>query len=223
MKLEENRDFRYKKLVPLHARPPTGLHPGYPDIRDMTADDVLYEIERAAPAQGLPIIGPKRGKLLDDVVVAHNPSTILEVGTLVGYSAIRMGRHLKRGQKVTCVELSERMARIAGSNFARAGLGEIIEVIVGDARDVLPKMRGPLDMAFFDAVKEDYLDYLKSVELRLHQGSVVVADNVKSHAKEVAPYLDYVRNSGRYSSAYREAPPNYGSGPGDAVEISVML
>jgi predicted O-methyltransferase YrrM len=189
----------------------------------VTPDEVLEEIERVAPVQGLPIIGPKRGEFLDLVVEKHKPSTILEVGTLVGYSAIRMGRHLKKGQKITCVERSEGMARVARSNFRRAGLDGIIEVVEGDAREVLPKLGGPLDMAFFDAVKEDYLDYLKSIEWRLHKGSVVVADNVKSHAQEVAPYLEYVRGSGKYSSDCREAPPNYGSGEGDAVEISVKL
>jgi len=189
----------------------------------VTPDEVLNEIERVAPAQGLPIIGAKRGELLDEVVREHKPSTILEVGTLVGYSAIRMGRHLEEGQKITCVEMSEGMARVARSNFSRAGLGSLIEVIVGDARDILPKLGGSLDMAFFDAVKEDYLDYLKWIEWRLHKGSVVVADNVKSHAEEVGPYLEYVRKSGKYSSAYRDAPPNYGSGTGDAVEVSVKL
>ena len=189
----------------------------------MTPDDVLKEIERIAPAQALPIIGPKRGEFLDEVLRENRPSTILEVGTLVGYSAIRMGRHLKKGQKITCVELSEGMARVARSNFKRAGLNGIIEVVVGDAREVLPKLGGNLDMAFFDAVKEDYLDYLKSIEWRLHEGSVIVADNVKSHAAEVAPYLEYVRNSGRYSSTYKEAQANYGAGEGDAVEISVKL
>ena len=189
----------------------------------MTPDEVLKEIERVAPAQGLPIIGPRRGEFLDEVVVRYHPSTILEVGTLVGYSAIRMGRHLKKGDRITCVELNEGMARIARSNFSRSGLGDIIEVIVGNARDVLPELGGRLDMVFLDAVKEDYLEYLKAVEWRLRKGSVIVADNVKSHAEEVAPYLDYVRNSGKYSSSYREAPPNYGTARGDAVEISVML
>jgi predicted O-methyltransferase YrrM len=186
-------------------------------------EEVLETIEVLAPRQGLPIIGPKRGKFLDEVIEAHKPSTILEVGTLVGYSAIRMGRHLKGGQKITCVELSEDMARTARSNFGKAGLSDRIEVIMGDAMKVLPTLTGSFDMAFFDAVKGDYLAYLKCIEGLLHKGSVVVADNVKSHADEVATYLDYVRNSGGYVSTYREAPPNFGTGPGDAVEISVKL
>jgi len=186
-------------------------------------EEVLKSIEALAPRRGLPIIGPKRGKFLDEVIEVHEPSTILEVGTLVGYSAIRMGRHLKAGQKITCVELREDMARIARSNINKAGLSDRIEVIVGDAMKVLPTLTGSLDMAFFDAVKEDYLAYLEHVERLLHKGSVVVADNVKSHASEVANYLEYVRNSGGYASTYREAPPNFGTGPGDAVEVSVKL
>ena len=189
----------------------------------MSPDEVLKSIEKVAPLQRLPIIGPRRGKFLDDVMEEHRPSTILEVGTLVGYSAIRMGRHLKRGQKVTCVEQEEEMAAIARSNFRRAGLGDRIEVMVGDAKDVLPSLQGSFDMVFLDAVKGDYLAYLKSIERLLHKGSVVVADNVKSHAKEVSNYLDYVRDSGMYHSTYREAPPNYVTGEGDAVEISVRL
>ena len=189
----------------------------------MKPEEVLASIEKVAPRQGLPIIGPKRGMFLDEVVERHNPTTILEVGTLVGYSAIRMARHLRDGGRLTCVELSEERARTARANFELAGLSDRIGVIMGDARKVLPTLKGEFDMVFFDAVKEDYLAYLKSIEGLLHKGSVVVADNVKSHAEEVAPYLEYVRNSGKYSSTYREAPPSFGSGPGDAVEISVRL
>jgi predicted O-methyltransferase YrrM len=189
----------------------------------MKPEEVLTSIEKAAPLQGLPIIGPKRGLFLDEIIEQHRPTTILEVGTLVGYSAIRMARHLGDGGRLICVELSEQRARTARTNFELADLSDRIGIIVGDAKTVLPTLNGKFDLVFFDAVKEDYLAYLKSIEGLLHQGSVVVADNVKSHAEEVAPYLEYVRNSGKYSSTYREAPPNFGSGPGDAVEISVRL
>lgn len=189
----------------------------------MTPEEVLESIEKSAPGQGWPIIGPKRGPLLDEVVVKYAPSTILEVGTNVGYSAIRMGRHLKKGEKLTCVEINEEVAKVARANINKAGLSDRIEVMVGDARRILPGLNGPLDMVFLDAVKEDYLIYLKSVEPRIHTGSVVVADNVKQFAREIGPYLDYVRESGGYSSSYREAPSNWGTDDGDAVEISVRL
>jgi predicted O-methyltransferase YrrM len=189
----------------------------------MTPEEVLVSIESVAPSKGWPIIGPKRGMLLDEVIEAHRPGRILEVGTNVGYSAIRMARHLRKGQKLTCVEVRADMAEVARSNFAKAGVSDRAEVIVGDALQVLPKIEGQFDMVFLDAVKEDYLRYLRSVERHLHRGSVVVADNVRSHAAEVKPYLDHVRGSGLYSSTYREAQPNWGNDEPDAVEISVRL
>lgn len=189
----------------------------------MTPEEVLTSIESVAPSKGWPIIGPKRGLLLDEVVEAHKPSRILEVGTNVGYSAIRMARQLKEGQKLTCVEIREDMAEAARSNFTKAGVSDRAEVIVGDALTVLPALEGSFDMVFLDAVKDDYLKYLKSVERLLHKGTVVVADNVKSHAKEIKPYLDYVRGSGLYSSSYREGQPNWGNDAPDAVEISIRL
>ncbi len=192
----------------------------------MKPEEVLESIEKVAPRQGWPIIGPERGEILDEVVVKHKPSTILEVGTLVGYSAIRMGRHLKKGQKITCVELSEDIARTARSNLDKAGLSDRIEVVVGDAKKVLPTLRGSFDMVFLDAEKVEYLTYLKSVEGLLHKGSVVLADNVRSHAAEVADYLEYVRDSGNYKSEYRDFPIGYNiatHNEGDAVEISVKL
>jgi predicted O-methyltransferase YrrM len=189
-------------------------------------EEVLESIEKDAPRQGWPIIGPERGEILDEMVVKHKPSTILEVGTLVGYSAIRMARHLKKGQKITCVELSENIARTARSNFEKAGLSDRIEVIVGDAKKVLPTLKGSFDMVFLDAEKVEYLTYLKSVERLLHKGSVVLADNVRSHAAEVTDYLEYVRGSGNYKSEYRDFPIGYNvatRNEGDAVEVSVKL
>lgn len=190
-------------------------------------EQVLKSIEEVAPKKGFPIIGPKRGVFLDEVVKKYDPRTILEVGTLVGYSAIRMGRFLKKGGRITCVEVSDEMAKVARTNIGKAGLSDKIDVITGDAKAVLPTLKEGMDMVFLDAVKDEYLTYLKSCERLLHAGSVVVADNVKSHANEVADYLNYVRNSGKFKSTYRESASNFryttGRSEADAVEISVML
>jgi predicted O-methyltransferase YrrM len=187
----------------------------------------MRSIEEVASRDALPIIGPTRGAILDETVQEYRPARILEVGTLVGYSAIRMGRHLKEGQKITCIEVREDMAATARSNIKKAGLADRIEVLVGDAKNVLPTLKGSFDMVFLDAAKDEYLSYLKSCERLLHAGSVVVADNVKSHSEEVAEYLNYVRNSGKFRSTCREASSNYRYGAGrseaDAVEISVKL
>jgi len=193
----------------------------------MKPESVLKSIEREAKEKGLPIIGPYRGIFLDGVVKQYRPKQILEVGTLVGYSAIRMARLLPEGGLATCVELSPHFARIATSNVTRAGLDGKVHILVGDAKEILPELEGGFDMLFLDADKAEYLDYLMSCEPFLRSGSVVVADNVKSHSSELASYLRYVRNSGTFRSEYKEPKTDYRSGvrtaEPDAVEISVKL
>lgn len=186
------------------------------------ADRVLKRIEEESERNPLIIIGPKRGRILDDVVTKYKPETILEIGTLVGYSAIRMGRHLPPGGRMICVEKDEEIAAIATRNVASAGLSDTIEVRVGEAQRIIPTLDGPFDMVFIDAEKNEYMAYLRLVEGKLRKGSVVVADNVKSASKEMWDYLDHVRNSGKYSSSYIESE-NVFYPEGDAVEVSVRL
>jgi predicted O-methyltransferase YrrM len=182
----------------------------------MKADEVLTSIEREAPARGLPIIGPERGAFLEEVVRKHKPKRILEVGTLVGYSAIRMARSLGKGGRITCVEVNADIAKEARTNLEKAGLSDRVEILVGDAKKVIPRLKGTYDMVFIDASKEEYSTYLREAEKTLHPGSVVVADNVKAFAQQMADYLEYVRDSGRYKSEYHEAPSG-----ADAIEVSV--
>ncbi len=187
----------------------------------MNPEEVLRSIEAAAPRQGLPIIGPVKGAFLDGIVLKQKPKRILEIGTLVGYSAIRMGRFLPRGGRITCVEMNKRIAKVAASNIEKAGMKDRIEILLGDAKQVIPTLEGEFDLVFIDAEKSEYLTYLKACERLLHKGSTVVADNVKVFAEEVGDYLDYVRSSGRYTSTYREGALNADSSVTDAVEISV--
>lgn len=184
-------------------------------------DEVLHSIEAEARRQGLPIIGPGKGVYLDEVVSKHKPKRVLEIGTLVGYSAIRMGRLLPKGGRITCLDINPAMAKVATSNIEKAGMSDRIEIIVGDAKEVIPTLKGKYDMVFIDAEKREYLAYLKACERLLQKGSVVVADNVKVFADEVADYLDYVRKPGLYASTYREAAFNRDPSMADAVEISI--
>jgi predicted O-methyltransferase YrrM len=96
-----------------------------------------------------------------------------------------------------------------------AGLAGRVRVLTGDARRLLPGLPGRFDFVLIDAAKEQYLAYLRKVEPKLAPGAVVVADNTKIFRREVRPYLDHVRGSGRYES--RE----YDLGA-DAMEVSVL-
>ena len=142
--------------------------------------------------------------------------SVLEIGTLIGYSAILIASALPQGGRVVTVEVKPKSARLAEENIRRAGLADKIELRVGDALSVIPGVDGKFDMLFLDATKDEYLKYLKLCEDKLERGGVVFADNVKAPARQMRDYLDYVRNSGRYRSAYIDVGL-------DGVEISAKL
>jgi len=166
------------------------------------ANRILREIETISQESFLPIVGPHKGRVLVEVIRRIKPKRILEVGTLVGYSAILMGRELTSEAKLTTIEIDANEAEIARENIRNAQILPAVDVIVGDAIKVLPRLNGKFDLVFIDAGKTEYLDYICLVEDKLQQGSVIVADNAGIFADEMKDYLDYVRSSSRYRSRY---------------------
>ena len=144
----------------------------------------------------------------------------MEVGSLYGYSAILIAKNSPARAEITTVEKNPENARITEQNVERAKLEGQIKVIQGDAMEILPTLPGPFDLVFLDAEKTQYLDYLKAVENKLHQGSVVVADNVRVFQDQMQNYLHYVRNTGRYRSQTIETLLEFSETTKDAMEIS---
>jgi predicted O-methyltransferase YrrM len=180
------------------------------------ADKVLNEIEKMAEKRFLPIVGPEKGRVLVKVIHEIRPRRVLEVGTLIGYSAIMMAKELENDARLVTIEIHANEAQAARENIKRAEVRPTVDVVVGDAIEVIPKLRGKFDMVFIDADKTEYLEYLRLVEGKLHRGSVVVADNAGAFADQMKDYLDYVRSSGKYRSEY----VSFGD---DGVEVSVKL
>ncbi|MEM3458872.1 MAG: O-methyltransferase [Candidatus Bathyarchaeia archaeon] len=172
-------------------------------IRQMgKAEKVLSEIEsKIKKGKFLPIVGPDRGQILVEIIRDITPKRVLEIGTLIGYSAILMGKELGSDAQLITIEIDSHAAEIAKNNIKRAEIPPTVEVLVGDALKIIPKLKGKFDLVFIDAEKQQYLDYLQLIENRLHKGSVVIADNVE-HAPD---YLDYVRHSGKYASKHISA------------------
>jgi predicted O-methyltransferase YrrM len=184
------------------------------------ADAVMREIEEMGKKSFIPSIGPVKGKILAEVVRKLKPRKILEVGSLYGYSAILITKNSPANAEITSVEKNPEHARVTEQNVERAELESQINVIKGDAMEILPKLPGPFDLVFLDAEKTQYLDYLKAVEDKLHQGSVVVADNVGVFQDQMQNYLHYVRNTGRYRSRTVETLLEFSETTKDAMEIS---
>jgi predicted O-methyltransferase YrrM len=180
------------------------------------ADEVLKEIEEQAEHEFLPIVGPTKGKILVEAIKKAKPKQVLEVGTLIGYSAILIGRELGTHDKITTIEIHAKEAEQAEKNIRRAQISPQIRVIVGDALEVIPTLRECFDAVFIDAEKTEYYQYLKLAEDKLHKGTVVIADNAGLFADQMRTYLEYVRMSGKFRSTYFQVGE-------DGVEVSSKL
>jgi len=164
------------------------------------ADRVLRSIERSVWRGYFPIVGPEKGKILTDVIHETKPKRILEIGTLIGYSAIVMAKELGADAEIITIEIDEDEAEQARENISEAEVKPSIKILVGDALEIIPTLNGIFDVVFIDAEKNEYLEYLKLVEPKTSIGSVIVADNTNINTYSMRKYLDYVRNSGRYNS-----------------------
>jgi predicted O-methyltransferase YrrM len=180
-----------------------------------TAKRMLRLMDRATALWHIPVIGPDKGRFIGRLIERHRPRRAIEVGSLLGYSAIWIAGHLPPGGRLTCVEANEFLAWLVTRNVAEAGLAGRVSVVAGDAARVIPSLRSRFEFALLDAEKEEYLDYLRRLEPRLRPGAVVVADNTKAHRYHVREYLRYVRTSGRYLSGERD----FGW---DAMEVSIL-
>jgi caffeoyl-CoA O-methyltransferase len=157
-------------------------------IRDQFApeDEVLAAIARRATETGVaPMqITSEVGKMLHVLALAVGARRILEVGTLLGYSAIWMARALPPEGRLTTIEIDPHRAAEAWEWIARAGVADRVEVKSGPALDVLPALaseardrRAPYDFVFIDAAKQEYPAYLDWALELVRPGSVIAADN----------------------------------------------
>jgi predicted O-methyltransferase YrrM len=176
---------------------------------------MLQAMDHALKWWRLPAVGRDKGRVIRRLIERHRSRRAVEIGSLFGYSAVLIGASLPAGGRLTCIEANEFLAEVVRRNADAAGLGSRVSVTVGDALRVLPLLRTRFDFALIDAAKEDYLEYLRSLEPKLARGAVVVADNTGIYRRQVKPYLDYVRGSGRYQNREYE----FG---GDCMEVSIL-
>jgi predicted O-methyltransferase YrrM len=125
----------------------------------------------------------------------------IEVGSANGFGAINMGIAFERtGGHLYTLEIDQRMVKECRENLQKVGLASTVTCIEGNALETLPKLEGEFDFVFIDALKRDYLKYLKLIEPKLKPGAVVVADNVIRSAGAMKDFLDYVQNSPDYDT-----------------------
>lgn len=143
-------------------------------------DSLLQEIRERLVAINMPIqIGPEEGKLLQLLISLAGIKSIVEIGTLAGYSSLWMARALPEDGILWTLEKEARHAAIARDFFARSGLEHKIHLLEGNALQSLQKIEedGPFDMVFIDADKISYSKYLDWAEKHIRPGGLIIADN----------------------------------------------
>ncbi|MEV7169407.1 O-methyltransferase [Streptomyces sp. NPDC093224] len=144
-------------------------------------DEALRRAAADSEAAGLPPhqVAPNQGKLLHLLARIRGARTILEIGTLGGYSTIWLARALPADGRLVTLEVDARCAEVAAANVARAGLDHLVDIRHGRALDLLPGLTdGPFDLVFIDADKPSNPQYLEWALRLTRPGSVIIGDNV---------------------------------------------
>ncbi|MDQ4106117.1 MAG: O-methyltransferase [Actinomycetota bacterium] len=175
-------------------------------------DEALERTLRRSEEAGLPEIqvSPNQGKLLRLLAEISGARRILEIGTLGGYSAIHFARGLPDNGTLLSLEIDERHAEVARENIEDADLSDKVEVLVGEARELLAAMvesgTSPFDLIFIDADKEGYPEYLEW-SLRLSRpGSLILADNTIRGGGVLDPEDDSTRATREFNERLANHP-----------------
>ncbi|MFF7774470.1 O-methyltransferase [Streptomyces tanashiensis] len=160
------------------------------------ADEILTAALADSTAAGLPeiAVAPNQGKLLHLLARTQGARTVLEIGTLGGYSTIWLARALPADGRLITLEYDPAHADVARANIARAGLDKIVEVRTGAALDTLPQLEaegtGPFDLVFIDADKVNNPRYVEWALKLSRPGTLIIVDNVVRNGRVATAHPD---------------------------------
>ena len=137
----------------------------------------LKKVKNEAIKNHIPIIMDDSLEVIKDIIEKENPKKILEIGTAVGYSASMFAIYAKEAI-VDTIELDVERAEEAKVNISNIGLKDRINIIIGNAVEILPNMDDKYDFIFIDANKGKYPVFLQEALRLSHKGSVIIADNI---------------------------------------------
>lgn len=138
----------------------------------------LQKLRDSAEGNNVPVIRRETERFLQTVIMLIRPQRILELGTATGYSAIFMSKAAEELEVIDTIEDWKPRISEAAANIEKAGLREKINLIEGDALEVMKKLKEAYDLVFIDAAKGQYPDYLQEAVRLTHKGSVILADNI---------------------------------------------
>ena len=156
-------------------------------------DSLIEEMEAYAKEHNVPILSWQSADFLEQLVLLKNPKRVLELGTAIAYSSIRIARMLQGKSVIHTIEKSTDNITVAKDFISKSGLLDKIKLLEGDAVNVMPQLKKKYDIIFLDADKEDYKRLFDYSLVLLRRGGVLVVDNLLWHG---------------YAASNR-VPPNY--------------
>lgn len=172
-------------------------------------DPLLQELDRETHMREVAprmLSGHLQGRLLELLVRMIRPRTVLEIGTFTGYSALSMAAGLADDAVLHTVEVDDELQPLAQSYFDRSPHGQKIRLHIGSALDIAPTLGCQFDLVFIDGDKREYPDYYRMLlgdnggEPLVHEGSVLIADNILWSGKVLQP----VAHNDRHTQALVE-------------------
>lgn len=191
-------------------------------------NDNIIQIERYAKENNVPIMMKDGIEFLLNYIKENNIKTILEVGTAIGYSAIRMAL-VSKDIKVTTIERDEKRFKQAISNIQKFGLESQIEVIFNDAFEV--ELNDTYDLIFIDAAKSQYIKFFEKFKNNLNNSGTIISDNLSFHGlvenkdnevlsknvkglvRKINEYIDFLKENKEFETKFYSF--------GDGIGVSV--
>ena len=191
----------------------------------------LEEIEKFAKENNVPIMQKDGIEFLTSFIKENNIKNILEIGSAIGYSAIKMAL-VDSDINVTTIERDKERYSVAVTNINKFNLNDRVNIILGDALDIDIDGDYDYDLIFIDAAKSQYIKFFEKYELNLRKGGVIVTDNLSFHGlveddskttnrntkqlvKKIRKYIEYLKNNNKYKTTFYEL--------GDGVAVSEKL
>jgi caffeoyl-CoA O-methyltransferase len=155
----------------------------------LEAEDADERARGLPPAERSRAVAPTTGRFLFAVVAPQTDCEVLEIGGSRGYSTIWLATGVRDlGGRVLSIEHDPQKAEAWRRNIAEAGLGDVADLIEGDALEVVPEIDDVFDVVFLDAEKEQYEELFHRARTKLEPGALVIADNVLSHEETLGAY-----------------------------------
>jgi len=149
-------------------------------------DELILEMEKFAKEKNVPILNWNAAELLESLIVIYEPKRVLEIGTAIGYSTIRIAKNLRKKAVIDTIEKNKENIKIAEDFINRSGLEKKINILECDALQIMPNLESKYNFIFLDADKEDYERLFYYSVMLLKKGGVLFVDNLLWHGYAAA-------------------------------------